>query len=783
MGKRLLKGAAALLLTAALLLPAFVLTGAALAAPLTWEEVNEPGFGITVPTDNRSTFSMAGYNGKLYAGTFNNVLGCQVWRYDGPDPADWVQVNDDGFGDVNNRIAYHMAVYKGLLYVSTMNSITGAEVWAYDGTDWAQANTDGFGDVNTDTAAYMLDFNGLLWVGAGNDVTGAEVWAYDGTDWAQANTDAFGDIDNWGVRAMVVFEDQLYAGVYNSDTGCQVWCHDGPDPTDWTKVADAGLGNVNNEDARSLAVYNNELYMGIGNSSNGGTIYKYDGGTSWTDLTPPWMALVDPPDAVRNMLIYGGELYCGLSDDDTGCEVWSWSGTAWDQRNVNGFGDLDDNLAIHSMAVFEGYLWAGTGYSDTTVEGCGVWRTYVAPTWYLAEGATAGDFETYILVQNPNATAVTVDVDFMTSAGLKAGPQGASIPANSRVTFKANEYVTDYNVSTMVTPTGGGVICERAMYGNGRTWAHDSIGVTDPADTWYLAEGATAGDFETWVLVQNPNATAVTVDVDFMTGAGAVPGPQDVSIPANSRKTFKANDSVTDYNVSTMVTADMPVICERAMYDTARTWAHDSIGVTDPAYGWYLAEGATAGDFETYILVQNPNAMAVTVDVDFMTGAGAVPGPQNVSIPANSRKTFKANDSVTDYNVSTMVTANMPVICERAVYGNGRTWAHDSIGATSMAYAWYLAEGATAGDFETWVLVQNPNAAAVTVDLTLMTGAGVQTPTDLQNVSIPANSRVTFKPTTTSPTTTSPPWSPPTAEGSSASGPCTIPPAPGHMTR
>ena len=41
------------------------------------------------------------------------------------------------------------------------------------------------------------------------------------------------------------------------------------------------------------------------------------------------------------------------------------------------------------------------------------------------------------------------------------------------------------------------------MYGNNRTWGHDSIGVTSPASTWYLAEGCTAGGTETWVLIQN----------------------------------------------------------------------------------------------------------------------------------------------------------------------------------------------------------------------------------------------------------------------------------------
>ncbi len=99
-----------------------------------------------------------------------------------------------------------------------------------------------------------------------------------------------------------------------------------------------------------------------------------------------------------------------------------------------------------------------------------------ATEWYLAEGCTGGDFETWVLVQNPGDTEVTVDLTFMTSTGPQDGPQGFPIPANSRQSFNVNSYVTDYNVSTKVEATGGEVICERAMYGGGRTWAHDSAG-------------------------------------------------------------------------------------------------------------------------------------------------------------------------------------------------------------------------------------------------------------------------------------------------------------------
>ncbi len=307
--------------------------------------------------------------------------------------------------------------------------------------------------------------------------------------------------------------------------------------------------------------------------------------------------------------------------------------------------------------------------------------TTPAATWYLAEGATDGGMETYVLVQNPNASDVTVDLTFMTSSGSQSGPHGVTIPANSRHSFNVGDSVVDYNVSTKVVSTGGSVVCERSMYGNGRTWAHDSVGVANPSSIWYMAEGATAGDFETWVLVQNPNATAVTVDLTFMTSAGSQPGPHGVSIPANSRHSFNVGEYVTDYNVSTRVeTAGGDVICERAVYGGDRTWGTDSIGATATAFTWYLAEGCTGEGFETWVLVQNPFGSPATVDLTFMTSTGPQAGPHDVIIPAWSRASFNVGEYVTDYNVSTRVESSGGIVVERAMYGNEKQWAHDSVG-------------------------------------------------------------------------------------------------------
>lgn len=55
-------------------------------------------------------------------------------------------------------------------------------------------------------------------------------------------------------------------------------------------------------------------------------------------------------------------------------------------------------------------------------------------------------------------------------------------------------------------------------------------------------------------------------------------------------------------------------------------------------------------------------------------------GPE-VLLPGGRRVTFLVKAYVPENaNVSTQVTSDRPVICERAMYGSGFSWAHDSVG-------------------------------------------------------------------------------------------------------
>jgi hypothetical protein len=299
-----------------------------------------------------------------------------------------------------------------------------------------------------------------------------------------------------------------------------------------------------------------------------------------------------------------------------------------------------------------------------------------------------------------------------------------TVAPNSRYTIvaqDAGEVGPDAAFSTRLV-SAVPIIVERAMY-----WAedgHDTIGVTSPATTWYLAEGYTGAGFGTYILVQNPNGSDATVNVTYMLQGGGVVNRLH-TVAANSRYTIVAQDPAQvgpDAAFSTRLVSNLPIVVERAMYYPGG--GHDSIGVTAPATTWYLAEGYTGGGFGTYILVQNPGASEATVNVTYMLQGGGTLERVHV-VPANSRYTIVAQDPGQvglDMAFSTRLVSDVPIIVERAMY-----WAeggHETIGVTAPANAWYLAEGYTASGFGTYILVQNPGGSDATVHVTYMLQGG-----------------------------------------------------------
>lgn len=368
-----------------------------------------------------------------------------------------------------------------------------------------------------------------------------------------------------------------------------------------------------------------------------------------------------------------------------------------------------------------------------------------AQTWYLAEGATAWGFETFILMENTTNVDATVEVVYNTAQyGRMARPQPLNVPPNSRVTLNLNDDLSplQLDVSTELRSSQP-IVCERSMYWANRGEGTDSIGVTGRSKTWYFAEGTTLWPFETWLLIQNPNVTtSANVDITYMTSRGVIK-KETFAVGSGQRRSIDVFKDLGQCDVSAKIESDQAVVCERSVYWNERRGGHNSVGVTEPLPEWYLAEGSSAWGFETWLLLQNPNDQKVKADVKFMTADGPVAEP-TMTLPANSRTTILVNDRVFNTDTSIRVSADGPVIAERAMYwdnGTGKA-GHGTIGMPAPARTLYLAEGSSAWGFDTFVCIQNPNDEAAEVTVTYLTNNG---PVEGALRVIPPNSRITAR--------------------------------------
>lgn len=426
----------------------------------------------------------------------------------------------------------------------------------------------------------------------------------------------------------------------------------------------------------------------------------------------------------------------------------------------------------------------------------GDFRTACGTTgWYFAEGFTGGDFDTWILIQNPNQADTVATLRFFTPVG-ELQPLEVLLSGETRTTVYLNGLPglrAGCEVATEVRVEGSGIVAERAMYFNyegQRAGGHCSIGAPQPSCTWYLPEGYTGGKFDTYVLLMNPGSEdARGVWVKLMKPGEGRYYPFKVDVPAGRRLTVKLDDLVwtegavnylsatyqppgsqpaqvrfDDTTVSTWILSERPLVAERAMYFEyyGKAGGSSSIGATSAASTWYLPEGYTGGEFDTWVLAMNPNSFPVDITYTFFTNQpGSVPvNVTHAGVPPYSRDTICVDQvpGLQGNEVSTMVTACISgecsgasypegaagIVAERSVYFRYGTVADGatSIGAPNLYGGWFLAEGYTGGGFDTYVLVMNPNDYWVRVTATYMTPEGAQV---VKEYACPPLSRYTIK--------------------------------------
>ncbi|MBU4219536.1 MAG: IPT/TIG domain-containing protein [Actinobacteria bacterium] len=469
------------------------------------------------------------------------------------------------------------------------------------------------------------------------------------------------------VRSLAYDGSNLYVGTDNGNTGCEVW-----------RIAQPSIVSVNPTSAQRGATLDVDI---VGNDTsflNGVSVVTSCG----TDITVNYTTVADATHATANITI-----------------------------------DPDAALTARAVNIMTGGEIPDLLYEAFTIQTTKPWIERYSPS-------TAPPYHTKVTIEGSN---------FGSSRGGATGESGG---AASYVAFNgvpATEYPSwsDTKIETMV-PQGASTGPLTVVTSAGTSDDDKIFTVVYPI--WYLAEGTTDWGFDCYITIENPGSGEVGAKVTYMTKNGPQEKPE-ITLPASSQTTLSPADDLGNIDFSTKVectTEGKTIAVDRTMY-----WApsgagagvagdgHCSIGVTAPAKIWYLPEGSSDWGFACWLLIQNPNDTEAAATITYMI-EGRGPQTFEKKVPASSRATFNMADDIGAEDASIKVEADIPVIPERAMYRNNRREGHDSIGTTTPANDYYLAEGTTDYGFTTYVLVQNPNDKPTDVTIIYMTPSGPQ---------------------------------------------------------
>jgi subtilisin family serine protease len=372
-----------------------------------------------------------------------------------------------------------------------------------------------------------------------------------------------------------------------------------------------------------------------------------------------------------------------------------------------------------------------------------------ALTWYFAEGYTGEGFDEYITLQNPNPSAAALIVTYYLT-GQAPILKFVTVPGNSRYTIAVHEPREGVGrgkaVSAFIQSINYvGVVAERPIYftytdtaGRKVTGGHNVMGVQQPRNSWYFAEGWTGDGFDEYLTIMNPSASSGVVNVSYFLQGG---GQSDryFTVPAQSRLTVAVHDPSQGVGrnraVSARVTSTVPggIVVERPMYFTYAgtiTGGHTVMGAAEPRKEWYFPEAQTRPGWSTYVTLLNVHDETASVVLSYFA-TGNNPTVNSIVVPGRSRYTIDVNGFDAGIgpgrHAGIRVQSTVPLVAERPVYfqyGPAVNGGFNVMGASQIARTWLFAEGYTGAGFDEYLVMMNPNSGPVSVRITYFLPAG-----------------------------------------------------------
>ncbi len=275
-------------------------------------------------------------------------------------------------------------------------------------------------------------------------------------------------------------------------------------------------------------------------------------------------------------------------------------------------------------------------------------RTPITTTWYCP-GVPAGDATVGgdIVVANPTDTPKQARITLFASDGVAPVSQDISVPARDTFTLSVTKALSATFVSAMVELDGGeGMVEQRALFPAGNAVASC---ITQTSPTWYFADGFTVDGSTDQIILTNPSADSVSVNLAFITKSGKrEPSAfQGDSVAPHSVKVV----SVADNGLKDEAVVGVQVIASRGQLIVARAqhyFGGNRLGYTldlgAPAPSeqvWFAAGESGAGITEQYVMF-NPTSQDASVDVTVLGLAttSAFSSPPSIPVAAGEIVVF-----------------------------------------------------------------------------------------------------------------------------------------------
>lgn len=328
--------------------PNYLYAGSASTTPSLWRSPSGDRFDWEVIwSDNRkgSIRTLVVHNGILY---FNFIPGGEIgdgspgeiWAHDGTHV--WNVVND-GFGNPDNRGIWTLASFNGYLYASVANLETGFEVWKLEGPNNEPPKlvlANGGSDPDNEAAATCLVYKDKLYFGtqvfggftstaAGSLFKGGDLIRVDAEDNMEVVVGP-NSISGYGpgfdrslnayIWSLAEFDGDLYVGTWDQATIYQYVVDYFPESISQligflVLVSDYGnTANLDENLKRSPTPLSTALEAG-------GDIYRSPDGDTFFPVMNDGFG--DPYNyGARNMLTVGDDLYVGMANIYEGLEIW-----------------------------------------------------------------------------------------------------------------------------------------------------------------------------------------------------------------------------------------------------------------------------------------------------------------------------------------------------------------------------------------------------------------------------------------------------------------------------